>query len=121
MKKLVKIIIAGMIAFSMSGCAIHSGLTSNLNNHATEVVLSKKNYKIISKVEGKAHGISVLGFGGSFNPLVAQARADMLNNAGLEGTSRAIINETVESNYKSFVVASVNTITVSAYIIEFTE
>ncbi len=121
MKKLVKLITVGMVVLSLSSCAVHSALTSNVNNHATEVVLSKKNYKIVSRVEGSAHGISVFGFGGSFHPLVAQARADMLQNAGLEGTSRAVIHETVESNYKSFVVSSVNTVTVSAYIIEFTE
>ena len=108
--------------FSFSSCAVHSGLTHNVNNHTTNVVLEKNNYKIIQKVKGTASGTTVLAIGGSFKPLIEKARAEMLESAGLIGTSRAVINETVEINNKNYVgVVNVKTITVSAYVIEFTE
>ena len=108
------------IVFSFSSCAIHSGLTGNLNNSTTNVVLQDNNYKIIQKVQGKASGMRVLYFGGAFKPLIAKARSEMLASANLIGKSRAIINETVEVNYKHFVVIGFKTVTVSAYVIEFT-
>lgn len=121
MKKILHVIITIAIVLSMSSCAIHSGLTGNLNNHATNVVLQGSNYKIIQKVKGKATGMYVLGiFGGSFNAKVEEARSNMLASANLIGKPRAIINETVEVNYKYFIVFGLRTITVSAYVIEFT-
>jgi len=45
----------------------------------------------------------------------------MLSSANLIGKPRAVINETVEINNKSYVgIVNVHTITVSAYVIEFT-
>ena len=86
------------------------------------VVLQDNNYKIIKKVKGEASGMSVFGiFGGSFRPLVEQARSQMLASANLIGKSRAIINETVEVNNKFFLVVGFKTVTVSAYVIEFTD
>lgn len=120
MKKILNVIILVTIVFSMSSCAVHSGLTDNLNNHTTNVVLQENNYKIVQKVVGTAKGTSVLGFGGSFKPLVEQARSNMLASADLIGKSRAVINETVEINNKFFLVASIRVVTVSAYVVEFT-
>jgi len=99
---------------------MHSGLTFNTNNNVTNVVLQGNNYKIVQKVQGTASGVSVLGIGGPFRAIVAKARSEMLKNANLVGHSRAIINETVEVNSKYFVLFGVKTITVSAYVIEFT-
>jgi len=122
MKKLLSVIFVIALLFSFSSCATHSGLTNNLNNSTTNVVLGKNNYKIIQKVKGTANGTSVFGIGGSFKPLIETARSNMLKNAGLIGTSRAVINETVEINNKSYVgIVNVKTVTVSAYVLEFTE
>ena len=122
MRNLSILILVVAIIFSLSSCAIHSGLTGNLNNSTTNVVLQTNNYKIIQKVKGEASGMSVLGiFGGSFRPLVEQARSRMLESANLIGKPRAIINETVEVNNKFFVVVGFKTVTVSAYVIEFTD
>ena len=45
----------------------------------------------------------------------------MLSSANLIGKPRAVINETVEINNKSYVgIVNVHTVTVSAYVIEFT-
>jgi len=120
MKKFLNIITIAAVIFSLSSCAVHSGLTSNTNSSTTKVVLQGDNYKIVQQVQGKASGIVVLGFGGSFNPLIADARSKMLESADLIGKSRAVINETVEVNDKIFVVCKVKTVTVSAYVVEFT-
>jgi hypothetical protein len=115
---LISIFVFSLLGFS--GCAFHSGLTSNLNQNTTQVVLSTNNYKIIAKVKGTASGISVLGIGGSFKPLIERARAEMLENASIVGSSKAVINETVEVNNKNYAgIVNQKTVTVSAYVIEF--
>ena len=45
----------------------------------------------------------------------------MLKNANLVGTSRAVINETVEAHSFLFFIGTKYTVTVSADVIEFTE
>ncbi len=57
MKKILFILIG--ITFLFSSCAVHNGLTTNLNNHTTEVVLSKKNFKVIESVQGEAQAMYV--------------------------------------------------------------
>jgi hypothetical protein len=85
-------------------------------------VLSKGNFKVVARVQGTSSGVSVFGFGGTFKAAIADARKEMLENANLVGTSRAIINETVEVNNESYAgIVNVKRVTVSAYIIEFTE
>jgi len=109
------------IILSLSSCATHFGLTANLNNSTTNVVLQTNNYKIIKKVKGEATGLKVLGIGGSFKAKVEEARSKMLFSANLIGKSRAVINETVEVNNKFFVLFGLRTVTVSAYVVEFTD
>ena len=104
-----------------TSCRVHDGLTRNENQHQTQVVLSEKNYRIIKYVEGDAYARYYFGIGGgkSKRGLVARARENMLANAGLIGKSRAVINETVETQYKqTFFVTDVRYI-VSAYVVEF--
>jgi len=121
MKKFLNISTIIAIVFSLSSCAIHSGLTSNTNNNSTDVVLQGNNYKVVQQIRGSARGLKVLGFGGGFKPLVANARSEMLASADLVGRPRAVINEIVEVNNKSFVVCRIKTVTVSAYVVEFYE
>ena len=104
-----------------TSCRVHDGLTRNENQHQTQVVLSEKNYRIIKYVEGDAYARYYFGIGGgkSNRGLVALAREHMLKNAGLIGKSRALINETVETQYKQiFFVTDVRYI-VSGYVVEF--
>ncbi|MDR0941000.1 MAG: hypothetical protein LBM68_02110 [Bacteroidales bacterium] len=121
MKRILTIATIAAIACALSSCAIHSGLTTNMNTNATEVVLQGNNYTVVQQVKGTANGVTVLGFGGSFSPLIENARSEMLSSANLVGGSRAVINEIVEVNNKTFVVFSLKTVTVSAYVVEFTE
>lgn len=109
------------VIFASTSCKVHDGLTRNENQHQTQIVLSEKNYRIVKYVEGDAYARYYFGIGGgsSKRGLVARARENMLKNAGLIGKSRAVINETVETQYKqTFFVTDVRYI-VSAYVVEF--
>lgn len=104
-----------------SNCSVHQGLTSNLNNHTTGVVLSQNNFTVIQNVQGEAKGTSFFGIGGAKNALIAEAKAQMLSRADIIGKPRAIVNETVEINRSFFPIVRVLKVTVSGHIIEFTE
>ena len=120
MRKLLLLLIG--TAFLFSGCAVHSGLTFNTNNHVTHVVLSKNNYVVIDSVRGESEAIYVFGIGGFLKEaLIAEAKADMLSKADIIGGSRAIINETVEIKHSLFPVIRLYKVTVSGHVIEFTE
>lgn len=120
MKNLIFILIG--IPFFFSSCAVHNGLTTNTNVNTTEVVLSQSNFKVIESVKGESQAVYVFGMGGlSRSGMIAEARARMLANAGLVGSSRAIINETVEVKHSFFPIVRTYKVTVSGYVIEFAE
>jgi len=120
MKKVTFLLIS--ITFLFSGCAMHSGLTTNLNNHTTEVVLSKNNFKVIASVQGESYATYVFGIGGlTKKAMVAEARVNMLSKANMIGSSKAIINETVEIKCSLFPIVRRYRVIVSGNIIEFTE
>jgi len=115
-----KVILLGTLAL-LTSCGAGSGLTTNLNNHTTQVVLSKNNFKVVEHVKGEASSSYFLIFGGSKKALIEEARANMLKNTNLLGTSRAVINETVEIHRFVVFLATKYTVTVSADVIEFTD
>jgi len=120
MKKNLFLIVG--IVLCLSSCTIHSGLTTNLNNHNTEVVLSRNNYKVVEKVQGESRALYIFGIGGlSKKALIAEARAKMLARSNIIGGSKAVINETVEVSYSFFPFVRFYNVTVSAHIIEFTD
>lgn len=120
MKKLGLLLIGSIFIFS--SCALHNGLTYNTNNHTTEVVLTKKNFRIVQSVQGDSKATYVFGIGGlSKNALIAEAKTEMLLKANLIGSSKAIINETVEVKSSFFPIFRVYKVFVSAHVIEFTE
>ncbi len=108
------------IILASTSCRYHYGLTHNENHHQTQVVLQEKNYRIIKYVEGDAYARYFLGIGGSNKRgIVARARENMLKEAGLIGSSRAVINETVEMRIKNTFLRTEVRYIVSAYIVEF--
>lgn len=118
MKKIVFMFIGTMFLFS--SCAIHNGLTSNANNHNTEVVLSNKNFKVTDIVKGESKAMYVFGIGGlSKKAMIAEARANMLSRANIVGSSKAIVNETVEVKHSFFPLVRLYQVTVSGHIVEF--
>jgi len=85
-------------------------------------VLSKKNFKVIESVQGESEAIYIFGIGGlSKKAMIAEAKANMLTNANIVGSSKAIINETVEIIHSLFPFFRKYKVTVSAHIVEFTE
>lgn len=120
MRKILNILTIAAVVFTFSSCAVHSGLTTNQNQNNTEVLLQGANYTVVQKVQGKTSAWVVFGFGGAFRPMIAKARAEMLESADLIGKSRAVINEVVEVNDKFFGIIAIKTVTVSAHVVEFT-
>jgi len=85
-------------------------------------VLSKKNFKVIESVQGESEAIYIFGIGGlSKKAMIAEAKANMLTNANIVGSSKAIINETVEIIHSLFPFFRKYKVTVSGHVVEFTE
>jgi PBP1b-binding outer membrane lipoprotein LpoB len=109
-----------LILFFLSGCGIHMPLTANLNQHNTNVNLQQKNFKVVAYVKGEAKATFILGFGGlKKKTLIENAKADMLKNVDMVGSSRAIVNETVEIHTKNYLVYVQTRVVVSAHVVEF--
>ncbi|GIM61818.1 hypothetical protein CAPN008_18680 [Capnocytophaga canis] len=53
--------------------------------------------------------------------VLAEARRNMLNQANLEGSARAVINERIEVHRSYMFILETYTIVVTAEVIEFTE
>lgn len=104
-----------------TGCVSqHNGLTSNQNIHGTQVVLSEKNFKVVSNVLGESEATYVFGIGGlSKNAMIAEARAQILKKAAMIGRSRALVNETVEIKNTVYFVVVKRKVTVTAQVVEF--
>ena len=123
MRKLLMLLLLVATLFGVSSCQLHSPVTVNLNQNNTNVVLQDNNYKIVQKVRGESQADYFFYLGGFRKKgLIEEARADMLDNANLIGSSRAVINETVETSVTNFAgIYSKIKVTVSGYVIEFTE
>lgn len=115
------ILFVGMVWF-LSGCAIYSDLTTNVNNHSTEVVLTENNFRVVEDVIGEATASYVFGIGGlTTKNLTAEARKNMLSKANMIGSSKALINETLEIRRSKFPFFGRYRVIVSGQIIEFTK
>lgn len=123
MKKALLFLTLFVTLLGMTSCSVHDPLTRNLNQNSTNVVLQDNNYTIVQKVSGESQADYVFYFGGFRKKgLIEEARANMLENANLVGSSRAVINETVETSYTTFLgIYSKINVTVSGYVVEFTE
>lgn len=118
--------IIAMAAVSMvlfSGCGISSGLYNQFSVHCanTNVVLQKNNFKVVGSVSGESSATYIVGIGLNKETLVAKAKQSMIDNAKLDGTSKAIINVTVEEHVTFILVYVERKIKVHGTVIEFTE
>ena len=124
MRKFLMLFVLALTLFGATSCStLYNKGTSNLNQNLTNVVLQSGDYKIVDKVKGEAQAKYILVFGGNRSKaLIEEARAEMLQNANLIGSSKAVINETVEYSVET-VLGFVNTVkvTVTGYVVEFTE
>lgn len=117
-KYLIALALVGAVL--LSGCGIHMPLTTNANLTATTVELSEDNFTVVKTVSGEAEAQYILGFGGlKKRALIELAKKDMIENAGLEGSSRALINVTVEEYYRNYVVLFRRKVVVTAQVVEF--
>ena len=88
---------------------------------STNVELSKNNFKVIGTVKGSASNWWIfLIFGGMKKNIVGQAYQNMLTEAKLEGSSKAVINITYDW-HKMFVLIffGKNSVTAHGTVIEF--
>ena len=124
MRKLLMLLVLVATLFGTTSCsAVHDSATVNFNQNLTNVVLQGSDYKVVDKVRGEAEAKYFLVFGGfRTKGLIEEARAEMLENANLIGSSKAVINETVEYSSES-ILGIINTVKVivSGYVVEFTE
>ena len=123
MRKLLMLFVLAATLFGVSSCSLQDPMTRNLNQNLTNVVLQDNNFKIVQKVRGEAQADYLFYFGGFRKKgLIEEARTEMLENANLIGSSRAVINENVEMSVTSFAgIFSYVKVTVSGYVVEFTE
>ena len=111
-----------IMSLFLTSCASHFGLPKNYNEITTQVVLTKKNFKVIKIVKGEAQATYIFGIGGlAKNGLVAEAKAKMLETAGMEGAARTVVNEIVEVKTSGFLFVNKYKVIVSGQIVEFTE
>ncbi len=123
-KKLQTLALLVTTGIFLSSCGFHNGLTTNQNVSETSVELSEANFEVVKKVSGNASATYIFGIGGLSNvALIERAKADMLDETDLEGTSKAVINQTVEVHTSNIlgIIYNEKTVVVSAYVIEFQE
>jgi hypothetical protein len=105
-----------------SACGVNQAFVLNQNLNTTHVQLGSNNFKVLERITGSAEVKYILCFGGmSKTRLYENAYADMLTNAKLTGSPKAIINVMTEEHAGGVVPFSwKRTVTVSALVIEFT-
>jgi len=119
MKKALLGVCAAMCLL-LSSCAFSNNLTSNANELQTQVVLQKKNYKVIGTVSGESSQMYIIGIGGNLS-VRESAMNKMFENANLTG-SQAIINANVRTSVQTFLgLYTKKRAVATGTIIEFTD
>ncbi|MDE7409967.1 MAG: hypothetical protein K2N09_08085, partial [Muribaculaceae bacterium] len=109
------------LAFLCTGCAFSREATLNNNVTQTEVVLAKKNFRVVGHVSGKSEQNYWFGIGGmSKKSLGESAMSSMYRNADLKD-SQAIINTNVCYKNKIIFIYNQTKAIATGTIIEFTE
>jgi hypothetical protein len=124
MKKSLRLLLPAFVAaiLVLPGCAIHDGLTNNINQVLTNVELGEDNYKVVEYVTGYAEARYIVGIGGNKKrTLIESAKSEMYNKANLIGSPKAVINQTVETRYSFFPFFQKIEVTVSGHVIEFVD
>ncbi|MDE6561778.1 MAG: hypothetical protein K2K75_10385 [Muribaculaceae bacterium] len=120
MKKFLIACVACMALLTTS-CGVSRQATDNRNVTQTEVVLAKKNYKVVGMVTGESSQNYWFGIGGlSKKSLGESAMSDMYKNANLKG-SQAIINVNVSYKNKIILVYTGAKAIATGTVIEFTD
>ncbi len=122
MKKIMPVAMIILSLLLVSSCGINHAYIYNQNLNTTHVQLAGNNYKTLERVTGSAEVEYVLFVGGmKKRQLYENAYADMVKNANLMTSSKALVNIVTEDHVGGvppFYYKRV--ITVSAHVIEFT-
>ncbi len=109
------------LAFLCTSCAFSREATSNNNVTQTEVVLAKKNFRVIGNVSGESEQNYWFGIGGMSKKSLGQsAMSSMYKNANLKD-SQAIINTNVCYKNKFIFIYNQTKAIATGTVIEFTE
>lgn len=109
------------IALLTTSCGVSREATDNRNVTQTEVVLAKKNYKIVKMVSGESSQNYWFGIGGmSKKSLGESAMSEMYKNANLTG-SQAIINVNVAYKNKIILIHNQIKAIATGTVVEFTD
>ncbi len=109
------------MALLCTSCGVSRQATGNTNITQTEVVLAKKNYKIVGMVKGESAQNYWFGIGGlSKKSLGESAMSEMYKNANLKD-SQAIINVNVSYKNKFILIHNQAKAIATGTVIEFVE
>ena len=97
----------------LTGCAAHVGVQPT-----TGATVDRANFEVVDSVEGHAQNIRYFGFG-SPGTLLQRARLDAVNEAGLYGSNRAIINWTSDYEYTFYGLALKEEVTLSGEVVRY--
>jgi len=104
-----------LLSLLFTGCASqYGGFFSNV----TQVELNEANFTVIETVSGESSAVTFFGFGNKV-ALFQEAKRNMLNNANLIGSAKAITNLTADFDVRFYGPVIVYTMTVTADVVEF--
>lgn len=104
-----------------SSCAVTSNSMTNRNLNQTEVVLTKKNFKVVGSARGESTQNYWFGIGGmSKKSLNESAISDMYKNANLTG-AQTIINTNIVYKNKFILIHNQARAIATGTIIEFVD
>lgn len=120
------IILAALLGLSvsvLSSCGISSALQLNHYATVTNVTLSNANYKVMEHVTGSSTQEYILMIGAMNKPaLYSRAKSDLMQNAKLSGSAKALINIIAEEHAGGVPPFYIKrTVTYSGDVIEFTK
>jgi hypothetical protein len=120
-QKLIVITIALFSFALLSSCSVNQALQLNQNITLTQVNLGSANFKVLERVHGSAEHAYVCMIGiENKTDLYARAKADLMKNSNLTGTSKALINIIAEEHLGGLPpIYFKRTVTYSADVIEF--
>jgi hypothetical protein len=114
-RNVLPLIVFGLLMSTLAGCSAHVGVQPT-----TGATVNQDNFEVVRSVSGTATHTKIFGFGTAGN-MLKQARLDAVNNAGLVGTSRAIINWTSDFEYTFYGPVVTKRVVLSGEVVRFTD
>ena len=110
---------AACLCLLCTSCGFSREATTNQNLSQTEVVLAKKNFRVLGTVKGESKQNYWFGIGGlSKKSLGESAMSEMYKNADLSG-SKAVINVNVTYKNKIILIHNQTKAVATGTVVEF--